>query len=105
MNDLDNAPDIRHLDGIVCNHKFAKESNSWFAPEQRGLSESDSDEKVEIWKIPAIAQRLLGDVDGSNFVKSKLEKVMTRCQAMNPQQRPTANEVVEELLKVQRLIT
>jgi len=105
VNDLDNAPDARQIDGIVCNHKFAKESNLWFAPEQRGPSESDNDEKVEIWKIPVIAERLLGDVNGSNFVKSKLEEVMKRCQATNPEQRPTANEVVQDLLNVQQLIT
>ena len=105
VNDLDNAPDARQVDGILCNHKFAKKANSWFAPEQRGLSESDTNEKVEIWKIPVIAQRLLSDVDGSSFVKSKLEKVMTRCLATNPQQRPTANEVLQELLRVQQLIT
>ena len=50
-------------------------------------------------------QKLLGDVDGSSFVKSKLEQVIRRCQATNPQQRPTANEVVQELLRVQQLIT
>ena len=105
INDLDNAPDARQVEGIVCNHKFAKESNSWFAPEQRGLSESESDEKVEIWKIPVIAQRLLGSVNGSSLVKSKLEQKMARCQATNPKQRPTANEVVQELLSVQQLIT
>ena len=104
VNDLDHATDARQVDGILCN-EFAKEANSWFAPEQKGLSESDTDEKVEIWKIPVIAQRLLSDVDGSSFVKSKLEKVMTRCQATNPQQRPTANEVLQELLRVQQLIT
>ena len=105
VNDLDNAPDARQVEGIVCNHKFARESNSWFAPEQRGLSESDSDEKVEIWKIPVIAQKLLGNVNGSSFVKSKLEEIMARCQATNPQQRPKANEVVQELVRVQQLIT
>lgn len=105
VNDLDNTPDVRQVDGIVCNHKNARESNLWFAPEQRGLAESDSDEKVEIWKIPAIARKLLGDVDGSSFVKSKLEEVMRRCQAPNPQQRPTANEVLQELLRVQQQIT
>ena len=105
VNDLDKATDARQVDGILCNHKFAKEANSWFAPEQRGLSESDTDEKIEIWRIPVIARKLLSGVEDSSFVKSKLENVMTRCQAMNPQQRPTANEVVQELLRVQQLIT
>ena len=109
VNDLDNTPQVREADGILCGHRRATASNSWFLPEQRGLSESDSipktDEKIEIWRIPAVTERLLGKVEGSSFVKSKLEKVMTRCQATNPQQRPTANEVVQELLRVQQLIT
>ena len=105
VNDLDKATDARQVDGILCNHKFAKEANSWFATEQRGLSESDTDEKIEIWRIPVIARKLISGVEGSSFVQSKLENVMTRCQAMNPQQRPTANEVVQELLGVQQLIT
>ena len=109
VNDLDNTPLVADTDGILCSHKRAKESNSWFSPEQRGLSDSDSvpktDEKIEIWRIPAVMKKLLDDVEGSGFVKSKLDKVMTRCQATNPQQRPTANEVVQELLRVQQLIT
>jgi len=109
VNDLDNTPLVKEADRILCGHRRATASNSWFSPEQRGLSESDStpktDEKIEIWRIPAVMQMLLGDVDGSSFVKSKLEEVMTRCRATNPQQRPTANEVVQELLRVQQLIT
>ena len=108
-NDLDNTPLVKEKDGILCSHRRATESNAWFSPEQRGLSESDSvpktDEKIEIWRIPAVMGMLLDNVEGSSFVKSKLEKVMARCRATNPQQRPTANEVVQELLRVQQLIT
>ena len=111
VNDLDNTPLVEEANAntILCNHKKATPSNSWFSPEQRGLYQSDSmpktDEKIEIWRIPAVMRKLLGNVHGSSFVKRKLEKVMTRCQATNPQQRPSANEVVQELLRVQQLIT
>ena len=109
VNDLDNTPLVTQANGILCKHRRATPPNTWFSPEQRGIFQSGSipktDEKVEIWRIPAIMKKLLGDVDGSSFVRSKLEKVMRRCQATNPQQRPTANEVVQELLKVQQLIT
>ena len=109
VNDLDNTPLVGEANGILCGHKTATASNLWFSPEQRGLYESDStpktDEKIEIWRIPVVMRYLLGDVNGSSFVKSKLEKVMRRCQATNSQQRPTANEVVQEFLRVQQLIT
>ena len=78
VNDLDNTPLVADTDGILCSHKRAKESNSWFSPEQRGLSDSDSvpktDEKIEIWRIPAVMEELLDGVEGSGFVKSKLDR-------------------------------
>ena len=107
VNDLDNTPDVREGNGILCNGGQRNRSGQWFAPEQRWPFTllPDNNEKVEIWKIPAIVQKLLGDVDGSSFVKSKLERVMKRCQATNPKKRPSANELLQELLRVQRLIT
>ena len=108
VNDLDNTPRVGEADGILCGHRRATASNSWFSPEQRGLSESGSksktDEKIEIWRIPAVMELLLGNVDGSSLVKNEVEKVLTRCRATNPQQRPTAKEIVHELLRVQKLI-
>ena len=62
------------------------------------------DEKIDIWKLPWIVERLLGDVKGSRFVKSQLREVMKRCHAIEPQQRPTANEILQEFLRVQQLI-
>ena len=62
------------------------------------------DEKIDIWKLPWIVERLLGDVKGSSFVKSQLREAMKRCHATEPQQRPTANEILQEFLRVQQLI-
>ena len=62
------------------------------------------DEKVDIWKIPPVVNRILGEVNGSIFVKRKLRKMMERCQAINPKKRPTASEVLLELLRVEQLI-
>ena len=62
------------------------------------------DEKFDIWKLPWIVERLLGGVKGSSFVKSQLREIMERCHAIEPQQRPTASEVLQELLRVQQLI-
>lgn len=62
------------------------------------------DEKIDIWKIPWVVEKLLGKVKGSSFAKNELRKIMEKCHAINPQQRPTANEVLQELLRVQQLI-
>jgi len=62
------------------------------------------DEKIDIWKIPWVVEKLLGEVKGSSFAKNELRKIMEKCHAINPQQRPTANEVLQELLRVQQLI-
>ena len=113
LNELDNTPNAREENGILCDSR--KELRPFVAPEQRWpFNESvpsfrsdvkpTYDEKVDIWKIPPVVERILGDVDGSSFAKSKLRMVMKRCQATHPQQRPTANEVLQKLLKVQRLI-
>ena len=111
VNDLDVTPEVSDMNGMLCkNVKALKREGSvqWFAPEQRSPYKPGmmpkNDEKIDIWKIPAVVEELLGGVDGSNFVKSKLERVMKRCQAINSQERPSANEVLQELLKVEGLI-
>lgn len=112
VNDLDNTPDARDENGILCANR--KELLQFVAPEQRWpFNESvpfrsdlkpTYDEKIDIWKIPPVVERILGDVNGSRFTKSKLRRVMERCRATDPRQRPTANEVLQRLLRVQRLI-
>jgi len=62
------------------------------------------DEKIDIWKLPWIVESLLGDVKGSSFVRSQLREAMEWCRAIDPQQRPSANEALQELLRVQQLI-
>ncbi|XP_068747473.1 protein O-mannose kinase-like [Montipora capricornis] len=62
------------------------------------------DEKIDIWKIPWVADKIFGKVKGSDFVKSQLREIMNKCNAINPRQRPTANDVLHELLQVQKLI-
>ena len=60
------------------------------------------DEKSDIWKLPWAVRKLLSNVKGSDFVKTQLREIMERCNAINPQLRPTANEVLQELLRVQK---
>ena len=112
VNDLYNTPDAREENGILCANK--KELLQFVAPEQRWpFNESvpfrsdlkpTYDEKVDIWKIPPVVERILGDVNGSSFTKGTLRRVMERCRATDPQQRPSAKEVLQRLLIVQRLI-
>ena len=111
VNDLDNTPDSSQENGILCRNK--KELRPFVAPEQRWPNRSVAfkldlmptyDEKVDIWKIPPVVNRILGEVNGSIFVKRKLRKMMERCQAINPKKRPTASEVLLELLRVEQLI-
>ena len=62
------------------------------------------DEKIDIWKLPWVVEKLLDSVKGSSFANNELREIMGRCHAIDPQQRPTANEVLQELLRVQKLI-
>ncbi|KAJ7337126.1 hypothetical protein OS493_009978 [Desmophyllum pertusum] len=111
VNDLDNTPEVTQEKGILCNQR--KELRPFVAPEQRWPNITTPfridlmptyDEKVDIWKFPAVVESLLDGVNGSSFAKRELRKVMETCHATNPEQRPTANEVLQELLRVQQLI-
>ena len=62
------------------------------------------DEKIDIWKLPWIVKRLLDSVKGSSFANSELREIMEWCNVIDPQQRPTANEVLQVLLRVQQFI-
>ncbi|KAL9976148.1 hypothetical protein ACROYT_G013405 [Oculina patagonica] len=111
INDLDSTQEVTRDKGLECKQQ---ELGKFFAPEQKWPNVSTSlrldmtltyDEKVDIWKIPAVVEKLLDSVNGSDFAKSKLERIMERCRATDPQQRPTANEVLQEFLRLQQLIT
>ena len=111
VNDLDNTPEVTQEKGILCNQ--GKELRPFVAPEQRWPNITTPfridlmptyDEKVDIWKFPAVLESLLDGVNGSSFAKRELRKMMETCHATNPEQRPTANEVLQELLRVQQLI-
>lgn len=63
------------------------------------------DEKIDIWKIPWVVEKLIGKVKGSNFAKREISEIMKKCHTFNPQQRPSANKVLQELQRVQTIIT
>lgn len=63
------------------------------------------DEKIDIWKIPWVVEKLLGSVKWSSFAKSQLQEIMKKCHAVDPLQRPSASEVLQEMLRVQELLS
>ena len=63
------------------------------------------DEKIDIWKIPWVVEKLLGSVKWSSFAKSELQEIMKKCNAVDPGQRPSASEVLQEMLRVQELLS
>ena len=50
-------------------------------------------------------EKLLGSVKWSSFAKSELQKIMKKCNAVDPRQRPSASEVLQEMLRVQELLS
>ena len=112
MNDMDSLVEVTKDGG--CDRRPNVSRSSQLEVERQGWpSKSEPlkfnlypayDEKVEIWKIPWIVERLLDGVKGSDFAKGQLHEIMEKCHAINPQQRPTAGEVLHELLRVQQLI-
>ena len=83
VNELDSTPQVTRERGILCNWR---QTRQFFAPEQRWRSISARlgslyDKKIDIWKIPAVLERILDGVNGSISVKSKLEKIMERSTA------------------------
>lgn len=112
VNDVDGLEEVTEQGG--CHRKPNASVLSKLDTERQGWPKENEtlpfqlrpvfDEKIDIWKIPWVVEKLLGRVKGSRFVKSNLREIMTKCHRFDPRQRPSAKEVLEELLKVQRLI-
>ena len=112
VNDVDGLEEVTEEGG--CHRKPNVSLSSQLAIERQGWpSESEPfefqlrpvfDEKIDIWKIPWVVAKLLSDVKGSSFANRQLSEIMGKCHATDPQQRPTAKEVLQELLRVQKLI-
>ena len=113
VNDLDNLPEVNREEGKLIKCVGFQETRTFTAPEQKWPYATKPfrfklmppyDEKTDIWKTPNVVNKLLGHVEGSSYVKSQLREVMDRCHKIDPQQRPAANEVLKELLRVQQLV-
>ena len=113
VNDLDNLPEVNHAEGKLITCVRREMHNDFVAPEQKWTYAPKPfnaqlmppyDEKTDIWKIPAVVIKLLGNAKGSSFAKSQLREVFDRCRRIDPQQRPGAKEVLQVFLRVQELI-
>lgn len=112
VNDVDGLEEVTEEGG--CHRTPNVSLSSQLAIERQGWpSESEPfefqlrpvfDEKIDIWKIPWVVEKLLSDVKGSGFANRQLSEIMGKCHATDPQQRPTAKEVLQELMRVQKLI-
>ena len=112
MNDVDSLKEVTKdrgcKKGLNLSHSVEKEIEQQRWPKMSEPLASDFglayDEKIDIWKLPWIVESLLGGVKGSSFVKTQLREIIKRCHAIDSQQRSTANEVLQEFLRVQQLI-
>ena len=108
-NDLDALPKVNRTKGqlIKCGHRQLH--GDFVAPEQLWLRDdaafSDSeipgyDEKTDIWKIPDVCNHFLGNVQGADNLRFHLFKIHKQCKHLDPEQRPSAQEVVAEYQRI-----
>lgn len=114
VNDLDALPEVKPDKGelIKCGHRelygdFVAPEQVWPHGESRpfNLEEMPSyDEMIDIWRIPNVVDKLLGRVHNSNYVRRLLLGIHESCKQDDPEERPSATEVLEVLLNVQKII-
>ena len=110
VNDLDALPKVNRTKGqlIKCGHRQLH--GDFVAPEQLwsrdDVAFNDAempgyDEKIDIWKIPDVCEHFLGNVPGADNLRFHLFKIHKQCKHMDPQQRPSAQDVVTEYERIQ----
>ena len=113
VNDLDVLPEVKADEGelIKCGHRELY--GDFVAPEQLWPYSSPFDdeemlpydEKIDIWRIPNVVDKLLGRVHNSNYVRRLLIEIHESCKQEDPEERPSATEVLEVFLNVQKIIS
>ena len=107
LGDLDALPVVRkhHNELIKCGHRELY--GIFVAPEQLWPFTKDPfddermpgyDEKTDIWKLPDVLYHLLGDSLVSQQLKSGLFHIIRKCKSLAPQDRPTAEEILNYFL-------
>lgn len=114
VNDLDALPEVKPDEGelIKCGHRelfgdFVAPEQLWSYGDSHPFNEEEMpsyDEMIDMWRIPNVVDKLLGRVHNSNYVRRLLLGIHESCKQENPQERPTATEVLEVFLNVQKII-
>ncbi|KPP62430.1 hypothetical protein Z043_119390 [Scleropages formosus] len=103
-NDLDALPEVDRAGGALVHCGHRELGGDFVAPEQlwpHGDGQPFShelmpgyDEKTDIWKVPDVARFLLGSVPGADVAHFHLFEIHSRCKNKEPEQRPSAREVL-----------
>ncbi|XP_061179485.1 protein O-mannose kinase-like [Saccostrea echinata] len=109
ISDVDALVDFEILNGVtkkkVCPVESRNYSVPFNAPEQHwpygqepfNISRMPPyDEKIDIWKIPDVCKSFLHYMPLKIKILPHLKDIHSRCKNKDPQQRPTAVEVLEE---------
>ncbi|XP_072491125.1 protein O-mannose kinase isoform X2 [Notamacropus eugenii] len=109
-NDLDALPVVHKSNRtlIKCGHRelvgeFVAPEQLWPYGEETPFDDERMppyDEKTDIWKIPDVSSFLLGHVEGSDIVRFHLFEIHQACKKTNPEERPSAQEVLDTYQKV-----
>lgn len=113
-NDLDALPLVDKEKGVSVKCGSREISGDFVAPEQLWPYGSEKefsndlmlpyDEKTDIWKIPAVTDYLLGYVEGSDIVRFHLFDIHTECKKKNPEERPSAQTVLDAYKRIMTLL-
>lgn len=114
VNDLDALPEVKVGDGelIKCGHRelfgdFVAPEQLWPYGASRPFNDEEMppyDERIDIWRIPNVVDKLLGRVQNSNKVRRLLLGIHDSCKQEDPDERPTTKEVLEIFLNVQKIV-
>ncbi|XP_019614339.1 PREDICTED: protein O-mannose kinase-like [Branchiostoma belcheri] len=113
LSDLDFIPEVNHEANLFVKCRHKRIMSGFVAPEQLWPFGNETldysrmppyDEKTNIWKIPRVVDYLLGNVNGSDVVRSHLFKVHQQCHNRDPRQRPTTKVLFEEYNRVKNML-
>lgn len=100
LNDMDALPYATQTDMAACGSPPLQ--GELLAPEQRGslLHESLCTTACDIWKIPDVCLWFLGKTREAESFKFHLFSVHRRCKLHQPEQRPSAEQVLKDYQKI-----
>ena len=109
-NDLDALPQVHKGRGVKCGHRelfgdFVAPEQLWPYDEPYNDELMPSyDEKTDIWKVPDVCNHFLGSSDDTSYIQFHLHKIHKRCKNFNPQERPSAVDILDYYKKIKRTL-